>query len=166
MWNFANWPYYEKVAAPSGRRPGGYSDLRRASRIIIDGMGNEEQRCYVQYERNWIAGKGEGTPIFCIKNKKSGAIPGKSLEKTLTNEKWYATMVLHSVLLCPIVPILICTIIISQIMAPVKWEKLKISTHPGVSIYKQHINSGLGQKKGCEERYGNGQGHDVRQDHA
>ena len=70
-----------------GRRLGCYLDLRRASRITIDGTENDEHRCYVQYERNQTAGTGEGAPIFCIKNKKSGAIPGKSLEKTLTNEK-------------------------------------------------------------------------------
>ena len=107
-----------------------------------------------------------GSHHFWWKSKKTGENPGKILKKSLTSKMECDTMNLHSVLLCPFVPILICEIIISQNMEPVKWKILKVSTAPGVSICKQHINSGLGQKKGCEESYGNGQGHDVRQDHA
>ena len=71
-------------------------------------------------------------------------------------------MDLHSVILCPFVPILFYANIISQIMAAVKGEFFKLSTGPSVSNSKQHTI----RKKGCDELYGNGQGRNVRQDHA
>ena len=58
--------------------------------------------------------------IFVKKQKNPRKNPRKTAKHPLTNENMYATMELHSVILCPFAPILIYKHIISQNMAAVK----------------------------------------------
>ena len=69
-------------------------------------------------------------------------------------------IVLHTVVVCPLVAILPNMVILPRMEADVKQ---KVSKKRQLrQAYQKHII----RKKGCDDPYGNGQGRNVRQDHA
>ena len=104
-----------------------------------------------------------GSQNFCKKQKNPRKNPRKIANHPLTIGNRCDTMDLHSVILCPFVPILIYENIIPQNMAAVKRQVArKWQPSQAYQKRKQHTI----RKKGCDDLYGNGQGRNVRQDHA
>ena len=88
-------------------------------------------------------------------------ICGKS---SLTKSAGYGTMIIHTVILCLSMGIPSNKVILPQEKDAVKYLDGKIEENDNAPL--RIVSNTHSIKKGCDDPYGNGQGRNVRQDHA
>ena len=96
-----------------GKTAGRGAELQRRTMV-----GRKDRNC--QFDQKRLPHSLCDSLIFCMKQKKPRKISRKKEKDPLTNANGYATMELHSVILCPFASILIYNHIIPQNMAAVK----------------------------------------------
>ena len=100
------------------------------------------------YETKWEKME-EGEKIVAYA-KKSEENSSEMHKKTLTKQKEWCTMEVHTVIVCPSVPILIYEDIITQKHGVVKSQVRR--KRQRILAYQKHTI----RKKGCDDPYGNG----------